>query len=30
MFQILGITSVIGFLIFSIFGIDPHNKVKNN
>ncbi len=31
MFEILGVVSVIGFLIFSIFGTDPHNKiVKKN
>lgn len=30
MFEILGVTSIIGFLIFSIFGIDHHNKVKDN
>ena len=31
MFEILGVVSVMGFLIFSIFGTDPHNKiVKKN
>lgn len=29
MFEILGALSVVGFLIFSIFGIDPHKKIVN-